>query len=114
MAREKVTYANLTAESDELHARLDSSLATVRVALAQSGAAVTPGDRRGEGVVESLSPIDTRLVVARFEASTRADVTAAVATARRGYPAWRARPWSERAQILGRAAAIVRDRSYDL
>ena len=114
MAREKVTYANLTAESDELHARFDSSLAAVRAALAQSGATVTAGDRRGEGVVESLSPIDTRVVVARFEASTGADVTAAVATARRGYPAWRARPWSERAQILGRAAAIVRDRSYDL
>jgi 1-pyrroline-5-carboxylate dehydrogenase len=110
MAREKVTYANLTAESDGLHTRLDAALARARSALKQAGAA----DRRDGGGIESLSPIDTRLVVARFAASSVGDVRAAVATARHGNPAWRARPWSERADILGRAAAIVRERSYDL
>jgi len=114
MAKEKVTYANQTAESDELHARLDSSLARVRATLQESDGIGDAGDRRGEGVVESLSPIDTRVVVARFVAATADDVVAAVATARRGHAAWRARPWSERADILGRAAAIVRDRSCDL
>jgi 1-pyrroline-5-carboxylate dehydrogenase len=109
MQRSKITYVNLTADSDELHAQLDVALAAVRSLVKQNVAGAT-----GEGAIESLSPVDTRIVVGRFTQSTRGDVSAAVASAREAFPAWRRRAWRERADIAGRAAAIVRERSFEL
>ncbi|BCX18413.1 MAG: aldehyde dehydrogenase [Geminicoccaceae bacterium] len=53
-------------------------------------------------VLRTVSPIDGRVVVERPLAD-RAAVEAAVARARRAFPAWRARPVAERVALLHRA-----------
>ncbi|MGN6390985.1 MAG: aldehyde dehydrogenase family protein [Gemmatimonadales bacterium] len=74
------------------------------------GAAVDHGD---EPLVD-VSPIDTGLVLARFARATAADVDHAVAAARRAQPAWGRLRWDARLTILRRAAALIRERKYEL
>src|SRR3712207_4871249 len=56
---------------------------------------------------ESRNPADDRDVVGRFQASSVADVAAAVAAADRALPAWRATPAPKRGEILYRFGALM-------
>jgi RHH-type transcriptional regulator, proline utilization regulon repressor / proline dehydrogenase / delta 1-pyrroline-5-carboxylate dehydrogenase len=69
------------------------------------------GDERGgsEGL-ESTDPGDPDRVVASAGRSTPADAARAVQTAERGFREWSARPATERAEALVRAAAWLRER----
>jgi 1-pyrroline-5-carboxylate dehydrogenase len=60
------------------------------------------------------SPIDTSVVLGRFHAADRSQVDAAVRSARRAQPAWARLPWRERVRILRNAAALIRERKYEL
>jgi 1-pyrroline-5-carboxylate dehydrogenase len=112
MSREKVTYVNLTAESDELHKRLDVALRDVRAKLPPAEAASSSG--ADSAALVSRSPSDQRVVIGRLDVSTEANVKEAVAAARAAWPAWRGRSWEERVAIIARAASIVRTRSDEL
>ena len=56
---------------------------------------------------ESVNPADTRDVVGRFQAGTRADVAMAVMAAGEAFPAWRATPAPKRGEILYRFGALM-------
>jgi 1-pyrroline-5-carboxylate dehydrogenase len=99
----KVTYASLSADNEELHGRLDAAISKVKGKLGQ-----------GTGDLVSRSPLDTEMVIGRVAPSTLEEVSAAIATARRAFPAWRARPWEERCDVVSRAAALIRERSAEL
>jgi 1-pyrroline-5-carboxylate dehydrogenase len=99
----KVTYASLSADNEELHSRLDGAISKVKT---QLGA--------GTGDLVKRSPIDTDLILGRIPVSTAGEVADAITAARRAYPAWRARPWQERADIISRAAELVRESSAEL
>ncbi|MBX5441111.1 MAG: aldehyde dehydrogenase family protein [Solirubrobacteraceae bacterium] len=68
------------------------------------------GDARRAPSLDSTDPSRPDRVVARATVATEADIEAAVAAARRDQPAWGARPAAERAEILVRAAALLRER----
>jgi predicted delta-1-pyrroline-5-carboxylate dehydrogenase group 2 len=73
------------------------------------------GDERREGAeLVSTDPGDPERVVAVAPLSTKADVDAAVETARRGFAQWSARSARERADVLVGAAAILRERRLEL
>ena len=59
---------------------------------------------------ESRNPADARQVVGVFQDSGADDINAAVAAARAAFPAWQALPAPKRAEILFRAAALLRER----
>jgi RHH-type proline utilization regulon transcriptional repressor/proline dehydrogenase/delta 1-pyrroline-5-carboxylate dehydrogenase len=59
-------------------------------------------------------PGEPETVVGRVARASAADVDAAVALAREGFPSWRDRPAAERAAILRRAADMMEERRYEL
>src|SRR3954469_20819368 len=111
----KVTYISLSADDPALDAAFDLAIAEVRAALGRSYPLHVAGKTRaGAAPIESRSPTDTRVVVARVATATDADVRDAVAAARAAFPRWSAVPWQERAAIVDRAADIVRQRRLEL
>ncbi len=65
-------------------------------------------------VLESINPSHRRQVVGKCSLATADDAHRAVAAAVRAFPAWRATAVEERAQLLARAAAIMRRRRFEL
>lgn len=111
----KVTYATLTADNVELQDRLDEGFAAVRAQLGRSLPFSVDGQARTSGVsLESRSPMDHDLLLARVSCATTQDVQDAVRAAKAAWPAWRAKPWQERCEILERAAALIRENLYEL
>jgi 1-pyrroline-5-carboxylate dehydrogenase len=111
----KVTYISLSADDPALDAAFEAAIADVRAALGRNYPLHVAGATRpGAAPIESRSPTDKRVVVARVATATAADVNDAVAAARAAFPRWSAVPWQERAAILDRAAEIVRQRRFEL
>jgi 1-pyrroline-5-carboxylate dehydrogenase len=116
VAAPKITYTSTNVDLESFHRRFDEALARVRTesgrthALYIDGAPVTP-DRP---TFSDVSPIDTRLVLGAFASATRDHVDAAVVAARRAQRDWARLPWRERVAIMHRAAALIRERKFDL
>src|SRR5688572_18343142 len=112
----KITYTSTTGDLEEFHHRFDTGLERIR----QEAGKLHPFYIAGEPVAteeEPLvdrSPIDTSFVLGRFAAATRSHVDASVQAARRAQPEWARRPWIERVALLHRAAALIRERKYEL
>jgi RHH-type transcriptional regulator, proline utilization regulon repressor / proline dehydrogenase / delta 1-pyrroline-5-carboxylate dehydrogenase len=64
--------------------------------------------------ITSVDPGRPERVVCRSSAATSSDADDAIDIARRAWPAWRDAPWRERAAVLFRTAAILRDRRAEL
>jgi RHH-type proline utilization regulon transcriptional repressor/proline dehydrogenase/delta 1-pyrroline-5-carboxylate dehydrogenase len=64
--------------------------------------------------LDSLDPSHSSRVVGRVAAAGASHADAAVAAARRAFPAWAAKPAHDRAAILVGAAAIMRNRRLEL
>jgi 1-pyrroline-5-carboxylate dehydrogenase len=111
----KVTYISLSADDPALDAAFDAAIAAARAELGRTVPLHVAGETRTGGpAIESRSPADARVVVARVASATAADVADAVAAAKAAFPGWRATPWTERAAIIERAAEIVRRRRFEL
>src|SRR6185436_1368031 len=111
----KITYATLTADNQELNAKFDAAIVQVRGALGRTCPLYINGKARPtQSTTDSLSPADTRTVVARVASGTVEDVGDAVAAAKAAYPGWRHTPWQKRNEILARAAKTIRDRRFEL
>jgi 1-pyrroline-5-carboxylate dehydrogenase len=112
----KITYTSASGDLNEFHHRFDVALEALRASAGArhpfylAGEAV---DHGGEPLVDR-SPIDTDFVLGRFAQATVADVDRAVAAARTAQRDWARRPWQDRLGVLRRAAAIIRERKYDL
>ena len=111
----KITYATLSADDDEMHRRFDAGLAKVKAELGRTTPLYIGGKPRPTSDTSATtSPADTRVTVARVAAGTAEDVHDAVAAAKAAFPGWRRTPWQQRTEILARAAAIVRERRFEL
>jgi 1-pyrroline-5-carboxylate dehydrogenase len=76
---------------------------------------VIGGERiRTEGKFESLNPAKKTEVVGRFQKATQDLARRAVETANETFKTWRYTPAKERADILFRAAAILRERKHEM
>jgi 1-pyrroline-5-carboxylate dehydrogenase len=112
---QKVTYATLSADNDELHSRLDTAATKVRGELGRTLPLLIGGwQRTTSASTDSVSPTDTSVIVARAAKGQAGDVDEAVAAARAAFPAWRRTPWEERCALLERAANIIRQDRYEL
>ncbi|MEZ5363070.1 MAG: L-glutamate gamma-semialdehyde dehydrogenase [Bryobacterales bacterium] len=68
----------------------------------------------GEATHDSRNPNKTSELVAHIRVASEGEVDAAVAAAKKAFPAWRKTPAAERAAILRRAAEIAREQRYEL
>jgi 1-pyrroline-5-carboxylate dehydrogenase len=111
----KVTYVSLSADNPEARAGFDAAIAHIAGQLGATHPMRIAGvARQASATTDSLSPADTRIVVARVPSGTAADVNDAVAAARAAFPSWSRTPWAERARLIERAADIIRERLYEL
>ncbi|HEU4734156.1 MAG TPA: aldehyde dehydrogenase family protein [Kofleriaceae bacterium] len=118
MATQKVTYTSTNVDLDEFHRAFDGALTRLRATLGKSYPLYIAGQPvesagGGEPIVDT-SPIDTRLVLGRFAAAGPAQIDHAVTSARAAQRAWARLPWRDRLAILRKAAALIRDRKFDL
>ena len=112
----KVTYISLSADDPAIDAGFAAAIEVVRAELGRSwplrlAGRVRPG---GPAPIDSRSPIDARITVAKVAAATETDVRDAVTAAHTAFPAWCATPWPERCAIIERAAELVRERKFEL
>ena len=115
-AQSKVTYTSSNVDWELFHRQFDEALAHVRSQVGRdyplyiAGEAVTSS---AEPIVDT-SPIDTRVVLGTFAAASARHVDQAVAAARAAQIAWGHRDWHERVAVLHRAAALIRERKFEL
>jgi 1-pyrroline-5-carboxylate dehydrogenase len=112
----KITYTSANVDLDTFHAAFDSALDALRATLGREypnwvGGTAVVGN--GRPLVD-LTPIDMRLVLGRFAAARTTDVDRAVQVAHAAQRGWARMPWQERVATLRRAAALIRERKFDL
>jgi len=115
-ATQKITYATMTADRmDDLHRELDRAVATVRTRLGETypmfinGAPVTADEQ-----FEDRSPIDTRIVLGRFQRGGREHVREAVRAAHDAFPRWSAQRWEDRVDTMRRLAQLIHANRVEL
>jgi 1-pyrroline-5-carboxylate dehydrogenase len=115
-SRTKITYATMTADRmEELHRELDRAIEQARATFGRSYPLIIGGQTvRSAGEFEDRSPIDTRVLLGRFQSASREQVQEAIAAARATFTNWSARPWQERVTRLKRVADVIRARRWEL
>ena len=112
----KITYATMTADRmDDLHRELDRAIDQVKSTFGGSYPLVIGGrEVKSPDEFEDRSPIDTRILLGRFQSATREQVREAIEAARSAFPAWSARSWSDRVSLLKQVADTIRDHRWEL
>lgn len=111
----KVTYATMSADSDELVESFKKGVEEARSWLGKDHSFFVNGEeRRGEGTMEEHSPIDHDIVIGSFSLATAQDAHDAVAAAKAAFPEWSTKPWQERVEIMNRVAELISERAYEL
>ena len=109
----KLTYSTMFDPPPELHARFEAALAAIRPHLnAEHPMLIGGRDERALRQFAVASPIDTRIVLGRFQAGEDLHARAAVAAAAAAFPAWAATKWQERVRILRRVVELIEARVY--
>ena len=112
--QQRITYATMAADPN-LHVEFDAAIERVKGTLGQTypmyigGEAITTNEQ-----FDDRSPIDTRILLGKFQQGGREHVQQAVAAARAAAPAWSATPWQERVRILKKLCDAIRAKQYDL
>src|ERR1041384_2378690 len=106
----KITYATMTADRmEDLHRELDAAIEAVKSSFGRSYPLIIGGrEARAAGEFEDRSPIDTRILLGKFQSASRDQVRDAIAAARAAYPAWSSRPWRDRVAMIKKVAATIR------
>ena len=112
----KITYATMTADRmEDLHRELDTAIEQVKSTFGKSYPLVIGGKEvKAASEFDDRSPIDTRILLGKFQSGGRDHVRDASAAAKAAYPAWSARPWRDRVALLKKVADKIRDHRWEL
>jgi 1-pyrroline-5-carboxylate dehydrogenase len=112
----KITYATMAADHmEELHRKLDAAIANVRSGFGATHQMFINGrEVVGSGVSDDTSPIDTRILIGRFQEGTPQRVSDAVAAAQAAYPAWSGKPWEQRVRLVRAIGERIHARRVEL
>src|SRR5581483_8755047 len=115
-AQGKITYATMSADRmEDLHRELDAAIARVRPTFGGSFPLMIGGSAvKAEAEFDDRSPIDTRMLLGRFQRGGREQARAAIDAATQAFPAWSGRPWRERVALLRKVADGIRARRFEL
>jgi len=111
----KSTYVTI-AKDESIHDKFEKAVETLRGKLGASHPMLIGGVavRSEEGEFEVRSPIDTRIVVGRFQKATKAHYVKAIQTARKELRSWAAGGYEQKVRIFNRAAEILEERAFDV
>src|SRR5437867_6560595 len=112
----KITYATMTADRmEDLHRELDGAIDRVKGRFGKSYPMMIGGrEVRASSEFDDRSPIDTRILLGRFQSGSREQAREAVAAAKTAFPAWSAKPWRERVALVRKIADGIRARRWEL
>jgi 1-pyrroline-5-carboxylate dehydrogenase len=111
----RITYSVLEADMAEIHRQFDGALAKVKAGLGLTFPSHVAGKPLESGdLLESRSPADTRVVLARFHRAPASALDAAVDAARKAQADWGRRPWQERVALIRKAAEVISARRLEL
>jgi 1-pyrroline-5-carboxylate dehydrogenase len=113
---QKITYATMSTDRmEDLHRAFDAEIARVPSTFGQTHPMFINGAPvQGEGTFDDTSPIDTSILIGRFQKGTRDHVRTAVEAARAAFPGWSALPWERRVDIVRRVATLIREHRWEL
>ena len=114
-AVKKITYTTLFAD-ETLDPKFEAALKRLELKLGQSYPMYIGGKEvySEAGEFEHRSPIDTSIVVGRFQVGTREHAKRAIEAAKKGFEVWGARTWQERVRVLDRYARLIDERKFDI
>ena len=111
----KLTYATMFNPPEELHQRFDEALAKLKANLGKEHAMIINGKEVFSAEkIENRFPANTDVLLGIFQKGTASDAAAALAAARKAFPAWSHTPWQERVALIRKAAAIMDERIYEI
>jgi 1-pyrroline-5-carboxylate dehydrogenase len=111
----RVTYATMSADSEELHRLYDQGIEVAKSWLGQKHPLYVNGEaREGSGHKPAVSPIDSDIVIGDFAQATREDARDAIAAAKAFAPTWGTMPWQERIAMVRKAADLISERRNEL
>ena len=111
----KVTYVTLSAD-ESLHPKFESALKKFESTLGKRYPMYIGGKKvwSESGEFEHRSPIDTSVVVGRFQIGTREHAASAISSASEGFEGWSSMTWQERVRTMERFAKLVDERKFEI
>ena len=111
----KITYTTLFAD-ESLNPKFDEALKKFESKLGRTYPMYIGGKEAysDAGQFEHRSPIDTSIVVGKFQVGTREHARQAIEAAKEGFEVWSAKPWLERVRVLDRYAKLIDERKFDI
>jgi 1-pyrroline-5-carboxylate dehydrogenase len=112
----KITYATMTGDRmDDVHRELDQAIERVKATFGKSYPLIVGGrEVLAASEFDDRSPIDTRVLLGRFQSASRDQARQAIAAARAAFPAWSALPWQDRVARVKKVADAIRDHRWDI
>jgi 1-pyrroline-5-carboxylate dehydrogenase len=112
----KITYATLGGEQlEDLQKSLDAAIAAAPKTFGREYSMFINGEPvKAAEQFEDRSPIDTSILIGRFQQGTREHVRSAIAAAREARGGWSTRPWSERVSLVRKIADAIHTHSVEL
>lgn len=111
----KITYTTLFAD-ESINPKFETALKRFEPKLGLTHPMYIGGTevRSEAGEFDHRSPIDTSIVVGRFQVGTREHARQAVEAAKQGFEKWSAKPWQQRVRILEKYAKLIDERKFDI
>lgn len=110
----KITYTTLFAD-ESINPKFEAALKRFGPRLGQSHPMYIGGKEVWSGSeFEHRSPIDTSIVVGRFQVGRSEHARQAIEAAKASFQTWSSKPWQERVRILERYAKLIDDRKFDI
>jgi len=111
----KITYTTLFAD-ESLNPGFEASLKKFESKLGKSYPMYIGGRaiRSDAGEFEHRSPIDTSIIVGKFQIGTREHAKEAIEAAKEGFEAWSTKPWEERVRVFDKYSKLIDERKFDI
>jgi len=112
----KITYVSLFAD-ESLHPAYEEALKRVEKEYLGRSYPMYIGGREvysEEGEFESRSPIDTSILVGKFQRGGRRHIREAIEEAKKAFERWSGRGWRERVAVMRRAAELIDERKFEI
>ncbi len=102
-------------KTEEFHAAYESAVDKLRTEFGQKHPMIIDGQEAwATGTFDDLCPADTKIILGLFPKGTRAHAKRAIKAANTAFPAWSAKPYTERVRLIQRTADLISQRKFEL
>ncbi len=111
----KITYVTLLADPS-IHPKYEAALKEVNGELGKHHSMFIDGRRvvASDGEFDVRSPLDTKILLGYFQKGTSQHARKAIESGKDAFEEWSRKPWTERVQIIRKAARLMETDRYKL